>query len=312
MRPGRRGNTCSRARPTSSPPRRSRRASPDGSISSRCGPCRWERSRAARTPSSTALPGAWKTCSINGMARLLLSTTGAELVVSHLAKRLGIDRTTADAYEPWIETTFLVHRLPAWSRKVASKLVHRAKLHACDTGLAAAVMGKGPEALARLNDTSVGPLVESFVVAEIAKQLTWSDASARLHHVRDRDGLEVDAIMCSTPATEGSPWASASSACRSRTSGPDLPTDQRPRGDRPRAGSRTNTAGPAPEGSEARYRYGRDVTTRGTCSCRSRAQPSASRTSPSSPPGSPEGRPARGLPRRGRGCSGRSPSRCRS
>jgi len=71
---------------------------------------------------------------------------------------------------------------------------------------------------------------------------------------------------------------------------------------------------PAGKGAicKARYRYGRDVTTRGTCSCRSRAQPSASRTSPSSPPGSPEGRPARGLPRRGRGCSGRSPSRCRS
>ncbi len=129
------------------------------------------------------------------MARLLLSTTGAELIVSRLAERLGINRATAEIYEPWMETTFLVHRLPAWSRNVAAKVVRRPKLHACDTGLAAAVVGKSPEALSRLNDPSVGPLMETFVVNEIAKQLTWSDTSARLHHLRDRGGLEVDAVV---------------------------------------------------------------------------------------------------------------------
>ena len=132
---------------------------------------------------------------LHAMARMLLSTTGSELVITRLAEGLGIDRATAETYEPWIETTFLVHRLPAWSRKVASKIVRRPKLHACDTGLAAAIIGKGPETLARLNDPSVGPLVESFAIAEIAKQLTWSDTSARLHHLRDRDGLEIDALL---------------------------------------------------------------------------------------------------------------------
>ena len=65
----------------------------------------------------------------------------------------------------------------------------------CDTGLSAAIIGKTPTALARLNDSSVGPLIESFVIAELAKQLTWSETSARLHHFRDRDGLEIDAII---------------------------------------------------------------------------------------------------------------------
>jgi uncharacterized protein len=129
------------------------------------------------------------------MARLLVATTGSELVISRLAENLGIDRATAEAYEPWIETTFLVHRLPAWSRKVASKIIRRPKLHVCDSGLAAATLGKGPAALARLNDPSVGPLIESFVIAEIAKQLTWSEISARLHHLRDSAGWEVDAIV---------------------------------------------------------------------------------------------------------------------
>lgn len=132
---------------------------------------------------------------LHDLARLLMSTTGSELIISRLAHDLGLDRSTAQVYEPWVETTFLVHRLPAWGRKVANKTIRRPKLHACDTGLAAAVMGKDPDALARRNDPSLGPLVESFVIAEIAKQLTWSGVRARLHHLRDRDGLEVDAII---------------------------------------------------------------------------------------------------------------------
>ena len=99
---------------------------------------------------------------------------GKSTLISRLAEDLGIDRATAEVYEPWMETTFLVHRLPAWSRKTSSRTVRRPKLHACDTGLASAIIGKGPEALGRLNDPSTGPLLESFVVAEIAKQLTWS------------------------------------------------------------------------------------------------------------------------------------------
>jgi uncharacterized protein len=129
------------------------------------------------------------------MARYLAATTGSELVLSRMASALGLDRVTAGIYEPWIETTFLVHRLPAWSRNVAAKTVRRPKLHVCDTGLAAAVIGKGPQALSRSTDPSVGPLVESFAVTEIAKQSTWSAVPARLHHLRNSDGLEVDAIL---------------------------------------------------------------------------------------------------------------------
>lgn len=69
------------------------------------------------------------------------------------------------------------------------------QIHACDTGLAAAIVGKTPSGLDRRSDTSTGPLMESFVAAELAKQLTWSSTSARLHHYRDRDQYEIDLIV---------------------------------------------------------------------------------------------------------------------
>lgn len=129
------------------------------------------------------------------MARLLVAGTGSELYLARLAGHLGIDRSTAEAYEPWIETTFLVHRVPAWSRKLASKVVRRPKIHVCDTGLAAAVLGKDAGALSRLTEPATGPLVESFVLAELAKQLTWCETSARLYHLRESGGLEVDGVL---------------------------------------------------------------------------------------------------------------------
>jgi len=42
---------------------------------------------------------------------------------------------------------------------------------------------------------AAGPLLETFVVNELEKQLGWSKASASLFHFRDRSGIEVDAIL---------------------------------------------------------------------------------------------------------------------
>ncbi|APA96444.1 DUF4143 domain-containing protein [Nocardia seriolae] len=45
------------------------------------------------------------------------------------------------------------------------------------------------------NDAVIGSLVETFVLGELTRQLTWSHTMAQLHHYRDRDGYEVDAIL---------------------------------------------------------------------------------------------------------------------
>ena len=129
------------------------------------------------------------------MVRFLAATTGQELVVTTMAERLGIDRTTAQTYEPWLETVFLVHRVPAWSRNLAAKVVHRPKLYLTDSGVAAALLGRDPNALRRPTDPATGPLVETFVAGEIAKQLTWNDVPARLAHYRTSDGAEIDLIL---------------------------------------------------------------------------------------------------------------------
>ena len=38
-------------------------------------------------------------------------------------------------------------------------------------------------------------MIETFVLMELARQLTWSSERARLHHYRTKDRVEVDAVL---------------------------------------------------------------------------------------------------------------------
>lgn len=129
------------------------------------------------------------------LVRFFAATTAQELVLSKAAERLGLDRSTIGTYEPWLETVFLVHRIPAWSRNLTAKVIKRPKIYLADTGIAAALLGKDSTALQRPTDPAAGPLFETFVANELSKQLTWSDTSARLFHFRDAGGAEVDLVL---------------------------------------------------------------------------------------------------------------------
>jgi predicted AAA+ superfamily ATPase len=44
-------------------------------------------------------------------------------------------------------------------------------------------------------DGAAGPMMETFVLMEVASQLTWSSERARLYHYRTKDRVEVDAVL---------------------------------------------------------------------------------------------------------------------
>jgi predicted AAA+ superfamily ATPase len=63
-----------------------------------------------------------------------------------------------------------------------------------DTGVVANIRQADPESLIRPGG-DFGPLLEGFVLMELARQLTWSDVRAELYHYRTKDGVEVDAVL---------------------------------------------------------------------------------------------------------------------
>lgn len=128
------------------------------------------------------------------LLRLLAARSAEELNVAKLASEFGWSARTIDAYLAQLSSAFILQLLPAWSVNLSSKVVHRPKIHLLDTGLSAALCGLTAE---RLMDTPerFGGLLETFVVMELRKQLSWSQSQPSLWHFRDRGGAEVAVVI---------------------------------------------------------------------------------------------------------------------
>ncbi len=71
----------------------------------------------------------------------------------------------------------------------------RPKIYLADTGLAASLLSLGSEELLDPAERMRGPLLETFVVNELAKQSSFSDEPVALSHFRSTDGRrEIDVI----------------------------------------------------------------------------------------------------------------------
>lgn len=120
------------------------------------------------------------------------------LNVTSLANTLQLDRRTVESYLRLLEDLFLVFRLPAWGKTLNARATGSPKVHMVDAGLAARLLRIGPEKLAGLDPavlTEFGHLLETFVVGELLKQVSWLDESVTVGHWRTSDGDEVDLVL---------------------------------------------------------------------------------------------------------------------
>lgn len=125
---------------------------------------------------------------------LLAGRAASLLVVDSLSAAASIPRTTLNRYLGLLSATFFVKQIPAWSAGQTLRTTATPKIALTDTGLAAHLVNQDAQRLAGPG-TSGGPLLENFVLMELARQLTWSETFAQLFHFRTRDGVEVDAVL---------------------------------------------------------------------------------------------------------------------
>lgn len=125
---------------------------------------------------------------------LMAARSGGLLNMSEISRSTGIAHTTLRRYLSLLETTFLVQLLPAWSTNRSKRLVKSPKLHLIDSGLAAQL--SGVMALEHPGDRQFyGHLLETFVVMELRKQMTWNKTRSSLFYFRMPSGQEVDAVL---------------------------------------------------------------------------------------------------------------------
>lgn len=128
----------------------------------------------------------------------LAGQTGQLLNVSNAARSVDLEQKTADNYTKLLEAVFLIHRLPAWGTTLRSRAGSAPKIHIVDSGVAARLLRLSQARLSSLQPTALtefGHLLETFVVGEILKQVSWSDNFVGCGHWRTHDGDEVDLIL---------------------------------------------------------------------------------------------------------------------
>ncbi len=128
------------------------------------------------------------------LLRLLAGSIAQPLNVERIASEVGLPATSTERYISLLEEVFLIKRVDGWASSATGRAVRLRKVVFVDTGLAANVCGL-TEARLRRTDSLVGPLIENFVIGELARQLTWAQTRARLFHYRTKEHVEVDAVL---------------------------------------------------------------------------------------------------------------------
>lgn len=125
---------------------------------------------------------------------LLAARTSTLMNMAELSRAAGIPHSTLKRYLTLLEATFILQPLPAWSVNLGKRFVKAPKIHLLDAGLTAHLRGESDAAQLAASPT-VGPLLESFVLQEIRKQLGWSRQAAVPYHFRTATGREVDIVL---------------------------------------------------------------------------------------------------------------------
>jgi predicted AAA+ superfamily ATPase len=131
---------------------------------------------------------------LRALVRLTAARSAQLLVSNALANELSLARSTVARYLQLLELVFLIKRIPAWSRNLSRRATSTSKVALVDSGVAANLLGLDATHLAD-PAAPFGPLLEGFVLMELARQLTWCDERAELFHYRTRDQVEVDAVL---------------------------------------------------------------------------------------------------------------------
>jgi hypothetical protein len=128
------------------------------------------------------------------LLQILAQHSGRLVNLSQIGGQIGLDDKTVGRYVAILEQLFITRRVDPWFRNRLKRLLKTPRLHFLDSGLLAAILGATAQGIAA-DRSMLGPLLETFVFAEVAKQTEWFDEPCALHHYRDKDQDEVDLII---------------------------------------------------------------------------------------------------------------------
>ncbi len=128
---------------------------------------------------------------IRDLLRLLAFQTGSQVSLHELGRQLGLNRETVERYLYLLEQSFVIFRLPAFSRNLRKEISKSQKFYFYDNGIRNILIDNllSPE---KRNDT--GALWENFVLSERKKKLLYEKKYTNNYFWRTYTGSEIDYI----------------------------------------------------------------------------------------------------------------------
>lgn len=128
---------------------------------------------------------------LSKLLKALALQVGSEVNYNELAQIVGSDPKTVDKYIDLLEKTFVVFRLPAFSRNLRNEIKKGKKVYFLDCGIRNAIISNFKPVSSR---TDVGALWENFVISERLKHRAYNNIDAEQYFWRTTQQQEIDFI----------------------------------------------------------------------------------------------------------------------
>jgi len=138
------------------------------------------------------LNGLKKPALLEKIVRALAFQVGSEVTFNEIAQLTGASSHTVEKYVDLLEKSYVVFKLPAYSRNRRNEIKKGKKIYFWDNGVRNAVIGNFLPPSSR---TDSGVLWENYLVAERAKFLDFSRMSAGKYFWRTTQQQEIDFVQ---------------------------------------------------------------------------------------------------------------------
>jgi uncharacterized protein len=125
---------------------------------------------------------------------LCANYAGQILNRDELAKQVGVDTKTIQAWLGVLETSYIIYLLQPWYNNLNKRVVKSPKLYFYDTGLLCYLLNIESQT-ALQKHVRYGAIFENWNITEIRKNRTNQGLSNEMHYFRDSAGNEVDLIL---------------------------------------------------------------------------------------------------------------------
>jgi uncharacterized protein len=130
----------------------------------------------------------------NRFIYLCANYAGQLLNKDELAKAVGVDAKTIQAWLGVLESSYIIYLLQPWHNNLNKRIVKSPKLYFYDTGLLCYLLGITNQTNL-VKHTRYGAIFENWTITEIKKNRTNEGINGGMYFFRDSAGNEVDVLI---------------------------------------------------------------------------------------------------------------------